>query len=215
MELHHRTHVANTRTYFCADPKRGGGKGKRFNFISRMSISKSGFQLMAIEPNHGLPVFRPVSLKSLLDTQHIQLEKALRALHQELQKEEMEHKEQFKNEKLEKLFVPGLPYYFEKVYESIRSKQSWEYGAMHVSLIRKNVEQFLTALANRQIALEDSKYLRDKIVYASDQLIEYFTCRGEGRLNTKDAEIFTSFLQSEISKLKEWAREIDAEYGAG
>ena len=59
------------------------------------------------------------------------------------------------------------------------------------------------------------KYLRDKIVYASDQLIEYFTCRGEGRLNTKDAEIFTSFLQSEISKLKEWAREIDAEYGAG
>ena len=195
--------------------KRGRGKGNRFNFISRMSIRKSGFQLMSIGPNHGLPRFRPVSLRSLLDTQHSQLEKALRALLQELQKEEMKHKEGFKNEKLEKLFAPVLPYYFEKVYESIRSKHSSEYGAMHVSLIREIVEQFLTALADRQIAFEDSKYLRDKIGYPSDQLIEYFTCRGEGRLNTKDAAIFTSFLQNEISRLKELAREIDAEYGAG
>ena len=40
--------------------KRGGGKGKgkSFSFISRPSISKSGFQLMTVTPNEWPPMFR-------------------------------------------------------------------------------------------------------------------------------------------------------------
>lgn len=192
--------------------KRGGGKGKRFSFISRMSINKSGFQLITSVPNQWPPEFRYVSLKELLDTQHNQLEKVLTTLLQALRKEDMEHQQLFENEKLEALFPETLSYYFEKVYESILGNHGWEYGAIHVSLICEIVEEFQTALANRQIAREHVEYRLEQVKYPLEQLMNYFKRKGEYRLNAKDAEIFTSFVRSEISKLREMALEIDAEY---
>ena len=187
---------------------------KSFNFISRMSISKSGFNLMTIVPNQGRPMFRQVSLKELLDTQHDQLEKALTALLQALRKEDMEHRQLFENETLEALFPEPLRYYFEKVYESIRGNHGWEYGTCHVSLIREIVEKFNAALENRRIAgaYPGVEYQLKLLEYPLSQLAEYFAHKGQWRLNEKDAEIFTSFVQSELSKLREMALEIDAEY---
>ena len=194
--------------------KRGGGEGKSFSFISRMSITKFGFQLMTIVPNQGRPMFRQVSLKSLIVTQHNQLEKALTALLQALQKEDMERREKFKSEKLEEVFLPLLPYYFEKVYESILGNHGWEYGAIHVSAIREIIMTFDAALQNRGIAgaYPAVKHQINLLDYPLSQLAEYFAHKGERRLNAKDAEIFTSFVQSEISKLREMALEIDEEY---
>lgn len=194
--------------------KRGGGKGKSFSFISRPSISKSGFQLMTVAPNEWPPMFRYVSLKSLLGTQHIQLEKALDALLQALRKEEMEHRELFRDEKLASLFPGVLPYYFEKVYESARGDGAWEYGAFHVSLIGEIVEKFRAAFLNRQIAgaYPGVEYQLKQLDYPLVQLVQYFAEKGKGRLNPNDAEIFTSFVESEISKLQEIALKLDEEY---
>ena len=196
--------------------KRGGGKGKSFSFISRPSIGKSGFQLMTVTPNEWPPRFRYVSLKALLDTQHIQLEKALESLLDSLRKEEMEHREQFRDEKLAALFPGVLHYYFEKIYESARSTDAWEYGALHVSLIREIVGKFRTALAKRQVsgAYQGVEYQLRQLEYPLSQLAEYFGQRGKGRLNERDAEIFTSFVESEISELQEMAVELDEEYAS-
>ena len=46
------------------------------------------------------------------------------------------------------------------------------------------------------------------------QLTEYFGQKGTGRLNERDAEIFISFVENEVSKLLEMAVELDAEYAA-
>jgi hypothetical protein len=196
--------------------KRGGGKGKSFTHISRPSISKAGFQLMTVEPNKWPPMFRYVSFKSLLDTQHAQLEKALEALLQALRKEEMEHREQFRDEKLAAIFPVVLHYYFEKVYESARERGAWEYGALHVSLISEIVETFKAALVRREIAgaYPGVEYQLKLLEYPLAQLGEYFAEKGEGRLNAYDAEIFTSFVEHEMSKLQEMALELDAEYAA-
>ena len=194
--------------------KRGGGQGKSFSFISRPSITKSGFQLMTIVPNQERPILRQVSLKDLLDTQHNQLKKALTALLQALQKEDMEHREKFKSEKLEELFPPQLPYYFEKVYESILSNRVWGYGASHVSQIHKIITNFSAALENRGIAgaYPGVEYQLELLEYPLSQLAVYFAHKGEWRLNANDAQIFTSFVQNEISKLREMALEIDEKY---
>ena len=194
--------------------KRGGGHGKCFSFISRPSITKSGFQLMTMLPNQEHPMFRQVGLKDLLDTQHNQLEKALTALLQALQKEEMEHREKFKSEKLEELFPPLLPYYFEKVYESILSNRVRGDGAIHVSQIHEIITNFNAALENRGIAgaYPGVEYQLKLLEYPLSQLAEYFAHKGEWRLNANDARIFTSFVHNEISKLREMAIEIDEEY---
>ena len=190
--------------------------GKSFSYISRPSISKSGFELMTMEPNRWPPRFRVASFKSLLDIQHAQLVKALEVLLETLKKEEMEHRKKFRDEKLAALFPETLHYYFEKVYQAARRSALSEYGALHVSLIGKVIENFKSALEKREIAgaycgVEDQL---NQLEYPLAQLSEYFADKGEGRLNAKDAEIFTSFLQNEMSELHEMARNLDAEYAA-
>ncbi len=127
-------------------------------------------------------MFRQVSLKELLDTQHNQLEKALTALLQELRKEDMEHRQLFEKEKLEALFPETLHYYFEKVYESIRGNHGWEYGAIHVSQIREIVVKFNAALENRRIAgaYPGVDYQLELLEYPLNQIAEYFAHRGSG-----------------------------------
>lgn len=207
------TKIRNIRNDAIGHPTKRRG-GKCFNFISRPSITKSGFQLMTIVPNQEHPMFRQVSLKDLLDTQHNQLEKGLTALLQALQKEDMEHREKFKREKLEELFPPLLPYYFEKLYESILSNHVWGDRADHVSQIREIIRNFNAALENRGIAAvyPGVEYQLQLLEYPLSQLAEYFAHKGEWRLNANDAQIFTSFVQNEISKLREMAIEIDEEY---
>jgi len=169
---------------------------------------------MTVSPNKWPPRFQYVSLTALLDTQHIQLEKALEALLESLRKEDMEHRQQFRDEKLAALFPGVLHYYFEKIYESARSTDAWEYGALHVSLIKEMVEKFKAALAQRQIAgaYQGVEYQLTLLDYPLSQLAEYFGQKGNGRLNEKDAEIFISFVENEVTKLQEMAVELDAEY---
>ena len=97
--------------------------GKSFSHISRPLMSKAGFELMTFEPNELAPMSRSVRLKSLLEKQHAQLEEALAALVQALRQEEIEHRQQFRDEKLVALFPPVLSYYFEKVSEAVQGSR--------------------------------------------------------------------------------------------
>lgn len=128
----------------------------------------------------------------------------------------MEHREQFRQEKFGALFPGTLSYFFEKIYESARADRSWEYGALHVTLIREVVEKFKAALAKRQIAgaYQAVDYQLEQLDYPLSQLSEYFAQQGKARLNARDAEIFTSFVESGMAKLHEMAQELDAEYAA-
>ena len=58
------------------------------------------------------------------------------------------------------------------------------------------------------------EYQLERLEYPLAQLREYFEEKGEGRLNSDDAQIFTSFVHAGMSKLQEMARELDDEYAA-
>ena len=192
--------------------------GKSFSHISRPLMSKAGFELMTFEPNELAPMSRSVRLKSLLEKQHAQLEEALAALVQALRQEEIEHRQQFRDEKLVALFPPVLSYYFEKVSAAVQGSRSCEYGAVHLELIGEVVEKVRTALERRRIDGAypplGIEYQLERLEYPLAQLREYFEEKGEGRLNSDDAQIFTSFVHAGMSKLQEMARELDDEYAA-
>ncbi len=126
----------------------------------------------------------------------------------------MGHPKQFRDEKFEAVFPATLHYYFEKIYESARGTIPWEFGAPHVTQISKVVEKFKAALAERQIAKAIIEHQLEQIEYPLSQLTEYFSQEGKGHLNGRDAEIFTSFVEHELSKLRARAVELDAEYPA-
>ena len=190
--------------------------GTRFCSISRASISKRGFQVVARTPGEWPPTFRFVKLQDLVETQHQQLRRALETLLDALRREEMEHREKFKDDKLSAIFPPVIHYYFEKVYESTHGTNSSEYGTIHVDLIREIVEKFKAALAQRGIAgaYPAVAHQLASLEYPFAELSEYFAQKGNGRLNDKDADIFTSYLEHGVSKLQEMAAELDAEYAS-
>ncbi len=186
---------------------------KSFSHISRPSVSKAGFDLMTFEPNQRPSNLRYVSLKSLRDTQRVQLEKALYALLQALRQEEMEHRQRFRHEKLVELFPDSPDYQLESLGEAVR-RSRWEDGARQVAMIRGVVEQFKVALERRRIAgaYPGIEHLIERLEDPSARLAEYFSERGRGRLSANDAETVAAGLRNGMSELKEMAGELDAEY---
>ena len=183
----------------------------RSHFISRISMTKTGFQLMTVYSDRGPAQFKGVSLPGLVVTQRSQLRTILNQVVAFLQKEEAEHKTMFKDDKMAAAFPVTMDYYFEKIYESIPASKPSEYGRLHVGLIVEAVERFKAKLAERGIdgAYDSVEYHLDLVSYPLQQLELYFDHSGRSRLNERDAFIFVHFTQDEIKTLRKMAAEID------
>src|SRR4030042_2242883 len=90
--------------------KKGRGKQeKSYHFISRGTMNKNGFQLMSCSPSKDFG-FADINILYLISEQRKVIEEMLKTVLAELKEEEMEHKEQFKDEKLIDLFPSYLGY---------------------------------------------------------------------------------------------------------
>lgn len=194
--------------------KQGEGKGTRFSFISRPTIGKWGFQLMTATPGKWPPVFRDVNLRELLESQREMVKLGLVSVVEALRREEMEHREQFKNKKLASVFPATLHYYFEKLYESTRGSKGWEFGRLHVGLVAKVVSDFRDGLRERGVlgTYDTVEYHLQLVDYPLEQLAQYFESGGTGKLNERDAFVFITFVESQMDELRKMAVEIDATY---
>jgi len=194
--------------------KRGDGQGTTYNFISRASLSKSGFDLMTTYPDERLPIFRHVSIPSLIEEQHRILQRSLSEVVEKLRKEEAVHRAMFKTERLQDVFPPALHYFFEKIFEAIDGNKPNEFGSIHIKLIAEAVDTFKIRLGKRGAleAYDSITYLLDLLEYPINELSSYFTGPNNSRLNDKSANIFAFFIKKHTDKLIEIAKEIDEEY---
>jgi len=196
--------------------KRGGGQGRTFNFISRISLGKSGFELMTTYPARQPTLFQRVNIPSLIKTQQEILYRVLSEVLEKLRKEEAEHRAMFKSERLESTFPSVLHYYFEKIYESIHGGKLTEFGLLHVKLIADMIVSFKSQLEKRGImkVYDSVTYLLALLEYPIEQLSLYFAEPKSSSLNDKSAYIFAFFIEKHIDELKKIAEEIDAKYAS-
>ena len=205
--------IRNVRNAVIHPTDGGLSSEKRFRFISRMSLSKSGFELWTVVPNKSSREFEEVSLVSLLEKQHLQMENALRALLKELKKEEIDYRKRYMDESLEDCYPQALDYFFEKILEAVRGDSSVECGEAYVSLISEILENFKSALDKRKIL---GAYLGidsqlEQLEDPLQKLAQIFENKGEKKLNATDAYSLTKFVQSGVTKLQNMASEIDEE----
>ena len=186
----------------------------RSHFISRISMTKTGFNLMTFYAEHDRPQLQWVNIPDLIATQRSQLRKRLNQVVALLQKEEREHKAMFKDDKMAAAFTLNTDYYFQKIYESIPASKPSDYGRIHVELIVEAVERFKAKLAERGVAeaYDSVKYHLDLVSYPLQELMLYFDRSGPSKLNERDAYIFVHFTQNEINRLRNMAVEIDESY---
>jgi len=193
------------------------GNYKSYHFISRVTITKSGFQLVSKHEN-SKTTSRDISIIDLIKEQRRYLSEILKKVINVLEAEERIHKEKFKMEKLEAVFPNTFSYYIEKIFENIGKSKNAKLGLMHVKLVKEVMGKLKESLQKRGIEIDtyDSiKDLYELLEYPITELELYFDrskTKEELKINDKTAYIFAYFVREHSSKLKEIAKEIDSEY---
>jgi len=182
--------------------------------INQHSMSNLGFTLMTTYASGG-PTFRDVKLFELIEKNTVMVERVLQKLKDELEAAEMDHRKQFRSEKLVDIFSNTLGYQFEKVYEGVRKlgTGAGDFGKLSLEEIAENVAAFREALTKRGVlyATSDLEYYFANVEYPLGELRAYF--QGEGSLkDQRAASIFTHFLEDKMNVLVKLAIEIDEEY---
>jgi len=195
------------------------GNYKSYHFISSVTITKSGFQLISDYENNNT-TFRDISVIDLIKEQREYLSEILKKVISILKAEEKAHKEKFKMEKLEAVFPDTFSYYIQKIFESTRKSGHAELGLMHVKLVKEVMDKLKESLQKRGIEIDtyDSiKYLYELLEYPITELELYFDrlmAKKEPRINDKTAHIFAYFIREHLFQLKEIVRELDNEYSS-
>ncbi|RMG19551.1 MAG: hypothetical protein D6732_29710 [Methanobacteriota archaeon] len=209
--------IRETRNNSVGHPtKRERGKGRQkkkwFNFITRMSMSRSGFTLMTTYPDRDA-TFSQVDILQLIHEQREELRRILTEVKARLEQEAMEHKRQFGSEKLADIFPETLHYFYEKVTEAIFGGNPEQLGLGALDIIVGVVQKFRDAIDERQIF--EAYDLGDDFEwteYALTKIRQYFDGTGEPSLNEKDAYIYLTFVRKKLRDLQTIADEIDADY---
>ncbi len=210
-------HIREIRNDSIGHPtKRGGGSGKAFNFIVRMSLSQHGFTLMTTYSDGREPLFWGVSIPDLINKHRAALTNALADVVTKLKADEMEHRRTFKDERLQDIFPSTMGYYFEKISGACYGSEPAALGAGVVGLVLDCLEKFKVALQARGAlkAYDSVTYYLDLIEYPLTELKKHFENVPGSNLNSKSAYIFAFFAHQQMDTLQQIAREVDEEYAS-
>ena len=208
--------IRNVRNDSTGHPTKRGNYGS-YHFISRASMTKSGFQLMSVYKNNKT-TFENIPIIDLIKDQRTYLSKELKKIVDFLKIEEKKHKERFKMEKLENIF--SSRYHISKIFEGISKPKYAVMSEIHLQQIKDVMDKFKKSLQKRGIEIEtyDSiKSLYELLEYPLKKLELYFKKlikKEKPAIDDKTAYIFADFIERHLSELKEIAKEIDTEYSS-
>jgi hypothetical protein len=197
--------------------RRRSGNRETYHFISRITMTRSGFQLVGLSTDHSASSFRSVDLVQMIERQRASIGDALQRLLDVLQAEEEAHRSMFRHENLADLFSSSLGYCFEKVKEATWAATDRAWGAVSFSEIEQALRTFKEKLSQRGLlgALVGVDSTLELLVYPMDELHCFFDDACDRQCTTKAAYIFADFVERQFEELKEMATEVDEDYRAG
>ncbi len=182
---------------------------KSFHHISRVTLSKKGFQLLSTYSNRDSFDFRNIDLYELIKIQSKFAEELLTEILGALRKNENAHREKYMREKLAEIFHPSISYLFEKTSEGIRNNERRQFGLANFESINEMISSFEKKLEERGEE-ESIEYLKQELAYPTEKLRNYLN--GDNTVDQRAAEIFLHYIKNKIEELKQIAQEIDEEY---
>ena len=184
------------------------------NFIVQMTVTKQSFQFMRAFED-GETSFTEVDIVALIKKQRAIVTQVLQDVWRILQEREQEHRDQYKNQKLEALFPAVLNYMFEQI-----AKVLWAGGSSNRMLGLWGIQGVAKAVDDLRSALEARGIVNGSSHTASffqelEHPITEITKYMEGTpsfLSGKSAPVYLFYIREKLDDLKEMAREIDREY---
>lgn len=185
---------------------------KSFHYISRITIKKSGFDLLSSFSDKN-DTYKEVKIMDLIGNQLINIEKLLINTIKKIEEIEMEHKNKFKEVKLEN-FLKSSDYSIQKTLEALHSKKKSKKFS-YISLINSLKEKYLKIEKELKIrGILPNDFWNDElenVKYIFESLNDYFTDNQKNFTN-KDILIFLSFLRTKNKELLKELKNIDEEY---
>lgn len=190
-------------------------QSKHYNYISRMSLSKTGFTLMRSSPEDDSH-FVDVDIYAIISEQLTDIESSLSTIAEKLKEADRMHREKFGGKLIADIFHSSTSYLFEKVAEGIHSPSDGDksFGLSMLGSIEKMYMQFESSLQERGELSEYTRYDLEEYKHAMAVLREYLSGnqRGQGE---RDARIYLFYLREQHNHFVKVAEEVDVEYKGG
>lgn len=205
--------IRGIRNASIGHPTKQNQKGKRFyNYISRISMSKHGFDLLRHSESRSFDMVN-VNIEIMLHDQLTEVITGYNEIARKLAEADRMHKEKFKKASLQDIFHSAMGYFFEKIAQGIyaHSPGDREFGHTHVRLVRETYEKFESALKERNELSEYTEYDLREYFHALSRLDAYLAGNG-GEMEEMDARIYHTYIQNEHSHFVQITKEIDEQY---
>jgi hypothetical protein len=182
-----------------------------YNYISRITISKSGFTFMRSSERNRTD-FVEVDLYSIMLDQLDEIKKSYGLISAKLIEEDRMHREKHKNKLVVDIFHSSMGYSFSKVAEGINAQApNRTFGLSMLRSIEETYQKFETELRERNELNEYIKYDLEEYIHAIEKL-KSFLLGDNDYMNEIDARIYLFYIREEHSHFVKIAEEIDEEY---
>lgn len=205
--------IRSIRNASIGHPTKQNQKGERFyNYISRMSMSKHGFDLLRHSEHRNFDMVK-VDIPAMVRKQLTEVISGYTVIADKLAEADRMHKKRFKDSLLRDVFPSAMGYFFEKIGQGIRahSPGDREFGRSNLRMLKETYEKFQSAIEERNELSEYTKFDLDQYFHAIERLEGYFAGSDES-MEEPDARIYWSYLRNEHAGFAQIAEEIDEQY---
>ncbi len=207
--------IRGIRNASIGHPTKQNQKGTRFyNYISRISMSKHGFDLLRHSEPREFDMVN-VDIPTITRDQLSEVVKGYKEIAEKLGEADRVHKEKFKETCMQDIFLSGMGYFFEKIGQGIwaHSPGDREFGQSNLRMLKETYEKYKKALRERNELNEYTEFDLGEYFHALKRIEEYLS--GEnGSMVELDARIYWSYIRNEHLSFVQIAKEIDEQYQA-
>jgi tetratricopeptide (TPR) repeat protein len=205
--------IRGIRNASIGHPTKQNQNGTRFyNHISRISMSKAGFDLMRYsEPRKHDMV--NVNISSMVQDQLTEVAIGYKEIASKLAEADKMHKEEFIKELLQDIFPSAMGYFFEKIGQGIwaHSVDDQDFGKSNLRMLKETYIKYQDAIKERNELHEYTEFALSEYFHAIKRLEEYLSSQSSS-MDELDARIYLSYLRAEHKGFVELAKEIDEQY---
>ncbi|UTC67822.1 MULTISPECIES: hypothetical protein [unclassified Treponema] len=188
-------------------------EGVYYGYISRITLSKFGFELYKTDQVKKRDQFITVKLVELIKKQAIEINTIISSLSEYLIELDTKHKCQYKENKMENVFPDNMRYYFEKIGEGLYSSDyvKDDFALSMLNCVKQHYDEFKQKLIERK---EFSEYIEcdwNQYNHALEK-VEGYLKKNDKFMNGTDARIYLFYLREVHKSFVAIAKEIDEEY---
>ncbi|MBW2940585.1 hypothetical protein [Zhongshania aquimaris] len=205
--------IRGIRNASIGHPTKQNQKGTRFhNYISRVSMSKHGFDLLRHSEHRSFDMIN-VDIQAMVGKQLAEVILGYTEIANRLAEADKMHKDRFKESRLRDVFPSAMGYFFEKIGQGIWAHSSGdrEFGQANPRMLKETYENFQCAMEERNELGEYTKFDLDQYFHAIERVEGYLSGNSES-MEEPDARIYWSYLRNEHEAFAKIAEEIDEQY---